>query len=71
MISTTLICAFLVLQAEGPATAKTPKPIVLKAARLFDGTSDSLVAERHGRRPGQDDQSGGGRPGRPRGRDLD
>jgi imidazolonepropionase-like amidohydrolase len=41
MILTSLLPLLFLLQADAPASK--PKPVVLKAARLFDGTSDSLT----------------------------
>jgi imidazolonepropionase-like amidohydrolase len=44
-ISTCLFAVLVLLQAGGGAPAKPPLPIVLKAARLFDGKSDDLVRD--------------------------
>jgi imidazolonepropionase-like amidohydrolase len=41
MISTTALCVLLTLQTE-PAPPKPPATIVIRAARMFDGKSDSL-----------------------------
>ena len=43
MIPSSLIPLLFLLQADAPAAKSTPKPVVLKAARLFDGKSDSLI----------------------------
>jgi imidazolonepropionase-like amidohydrolase len=43
MISTSVLPLLLLLQAGGPERTSPPKPIVVKAARLFDGKSDALV----------------------------
>jgi hypothetical protein len=43
MISTNLLILLLPLQTSGPEATSPPKPIVLKAARLFDGKSDALL----------------------------
>jgi imidazolonepropionase-like amidohydrolase len=42
-ISISVFTMFLLLQSGGPEAAPPPKPIVLKAARLFDGRSDTLL----------------------------
>jgi len=42
MITTSLFTVFMLLQG-GPDAASPPKPIVVKAARLFDGRSDTLL----------------------------
>ncbi len=56
MISTSLFPLLLLLQTRGPEATAPPKPIVLKAARLFDGKSDALHPERDGDRRGQGHQ---------------
>jgi imidazolonepropionase-like amidohydrolase len=43
MISTSLLPLLFLLQPGGAEPISPPKPIVLKAARLFDGKSDALV----------------------------
>jgi imidazolonepropionase-like amidohydrolase len=43
MISTSILPLLLLLQPGGAAATSPPKPIVLKAARMFDGKSDALV----------------------------
>ena len=43
MISTSLFPLLLLLQTRGPEATAPPKPIVLKAARLFDGKADELI----------------------------
>ncbi len=42
MIPTSFFSILLVLQAPARESAPAPVPIVLKAARYFDGTSDAL-----------------------------
>ena len=42
-ISISVFTMFLLIQSGGPDAASPPKPIVLKAARLFDGRSDTLL----------------------------
>ncbi len=44
MISTSVVLLVL-LQAVGAEPAVAAKPIVLKAARLFDGKSDALISD--------------------------
>ena len=48
MISTSLFTVFMLLQPGVRERPAPPKPIVLKAARLFDGKSESLLRERDG-----------------------
>ncbi len=43
LISTSLLSVLLLLQPPGSGAAAPPKPIVIKAARLFDGKSEELV----------------------------
>jgi imidazolonepropionase-like amidohydrolase len=43
MIATNLIALLMLIQTGGAASGSQPHPIVVKAARLFDGRSDSLV----------------------------
>ena len=43
MIPSSLISLLLLLQAGTHESTPAPKPIVLKAARLFDGKSDALI----------------------------
>ena len=45
MPTTLLPVVFLLLQAGDPERTSQPTPIVLKAARLFDGKSDALVPD--------------------------
>ena len=65
----------LSLAMAAPAYAQTPSApagvTVLKAARLFDGTRDTTVARRRGRRRGGAHQGRGRRPGRASGRHRD
>jgi imidazolonepropionase-like amidohydrolase len=44
-ISTCLLAVHLLLQPGDPTAKRAPLPIVLKAARLFDGKSDDLVRD--------------------------
>ena len=56
MIPTSFLALSFVLQAGGAEPAPTPKPIVVKAARLFDGKSDALIPDGDGDRRGQGHQ---------------
>ena len=44
-VLTTLLPVVFLLQAGDPERTSQPMPIVLKAARLFDGKSDALVPD--------------------------